>query len=277
MHHIRNPQPTSLARSVAVLALTAACTSALAHDTWLAAEQRSVQAGAALHLDMTSGEHFPVPGSSIARDRIGHAACQQGATPFPLEPGRRGAKELRLDAKPPAAGGVTCWVQLKPRPLDLSADLVALYLDEIDATADVRATWSAMPAPKRWNETYTKNAKVIVPAVSSPPTSAAAPHRLTLEFRPEADLSAGQLAGPLAVRVLRDGQPLAGLSVALASEAGGTPQRQRSDAQGRVVFATPAPGRWMLSGTELRSLNAKEGTWESQFTTLVFELLPTRP
>jgi uncharacterized GH25 family protein len=263
-----------MARCALVVVLAASCASALAHDTWLAAEQRTVQARSPLRLGMTSGEHFPVPGSSIDRDRIAHAGCQQGPAKFPLEPGRRGAKELHLEAKPPAQGAATCWVRLKPRTLDLTPDLVALYLEEIDATADIRKSWADMPAPKRWNETYTKNAKVIVPAGSSPPAIAGAAPTLTLELQPEADLSVGKLAGPLAVRVLRDGLPLAGLSVALVSEAGGTPQRQRSDAQGRVVFATQAPGRWMLSGTALRSLSAKEGTWESQFTTLVFELLP---
>lgn len=75
--------------------------------------------------------------------------------------------------------------------------------------------------------------------------------------------------------MLRDGQSLAGLSVALGSEAGGTPQRLRSDTQGRMVFTTPALGRWMLSGIDLRSLNAAQETWESQFTTLGFEVLPS--
>lgn len=272
-HHPRS----FIARGALVVVLVASCASALAHDTWLAAEQRTVQARSPLRLGMTSGEHFPVAGSSIDRDRIAQASCQQGNAKFALQPGRRAAKQLHLDAKPPAEGGVTCWAQLKPRTLDLSADLVALYLDEIDATADVRKTWADMPAPKRWNETYTKNAKVIVPAAATVPATVAAVHQLTLELQPETDLSAGKLAGPLAVRVLRDGQPLAGLSVALGSEAGGTPQRQRSDAQGRVVFATPAPGRWMLSGTDLRALDPALGHWESQFTTLVFELLPKSP
>lgn len=50
------------------------------------------------------------------------------------------------------------------------------------------------------------------------------------------------------------------------------PQRARSDAAGRVSIARPAEGRWMLSATDLRSTDAQQGAWESEFSTLVFDV-----
>lgn len=254
-------------------ALVCAAGPVFAHDTWLAADQRQVPPGAELVFDMTSGDHFPVMGSSIARERIELSSCLQGAAAFPVLPVERAAKALRLAARPPAAGAVTCWIQLKPRALDLAASKIAGYLDEIDAPAAVRNAWESAPAPKKWNEVYTKNARVIVPAAGSPAMKAG-PVGMKLEFVPQVDLASGQVAGKLPWVVLRDGKPLAGLSVALTGEHGGKPARQRSDAQGRVEFAAPAAGRWMLSATDLRPIDAAAGKWESQFATLVFEVLP---
>lgn len=77
------------------------------------------------------------------------------------------------------------------------------------------------------------------------------------------------------VLVLLDGKPREGLSIALTGEKAGKPQRLRSDAQGRVSFPMPKPGRWMLSATDLVARDAGKGEWESQFSTLVFEVPAT--
>jgi len=267
---MRMPQSIRLAACMAALT----CLPALAHDSWLAAGSRTVQAGALLALDMTSAEHFPKPGTGIAPERIESAACLQAGQRFALQPGDRTGAVLQLSARPPAAGGVLCWVQLKPRALDLAPGKVQEYLDEIDAPAAVRAAWTS--GPRRWHETYTKHAKVIVPAPGRPATQPQAPVGLALEFVPLSDWSTGQPGERLALQVLRGGQPLAGLSVALTGEQGPPAVRQRSDANGRVSFSRPAPGRWMLSATDLRPVGT-DGSWDSHFSTLVFELLVPSP
>jgi hypothetical protein len=246
-----------------------------AHDTWLSAEQTVVGAGQTLRLNITSGEAFPVPGTAIAPDRIELASCMQGSARFELKAGRRQAKVLELRATPPAAGGVSCIVRLAPRKLDLDVGKVQHYLDEIDAPSTVREAWKASPEPKRWMEIYSKNAQVIVPGRSGRDgTAPGLPSGLTLGFFTDQALAQGSVSGPLGVTLLRDGKPLAGVSVNLSAHAGGQPQRQRSDQNGRVSFAQPAPGKWMLSATDLRLVDAGQSRWESQFATLVFEVLP---
>jgi hypothetical protein len=248
---------------------------ASAHDTWLTTEQQRVLAGKALQFSLTSGEHFPVPGAAIAPERIELASCLQGSVAFELKTGRRQAKVLELSATPPAAGGVSCSVRLAPRRLDLDVNKVQEYLDEIDAPQAVRDAWTASPEPKRWMETYTKNAQVVVPGrPGGLTTPSALPAGLKLGFVTDQALAQGAVNGPLGVTLLRDGKPLAGVSVSLSAQAGAPPQRQRTGLDGRVSFPHPAPGKWMLSATDLRLVDGSPTAWESQFATLVFEILP---
>lgn len=261
-----------LRRTLFLLMAAAIPSIALAHDSWLAAGQRTVQPGQALTFEMTSGDHFPVMGSSIARDRIALAACTQAGNKLALLPVSRAPKSLRLTTDVSSAAAVTCWVQLAPRTLDLKPAQVGGYLEEIDATAEARAAWAASPSPKRWRETYTKNAKVVVPQGTGT-AAASVPVGMKLEFVPSVDLGAGRVSGSLPVTVLLDGKPLAGISVALTGEKKGSVQRQRSDVNGRVEFPAPQAGRWMLSATDLRVVDVAQGTWDSQFSTLVFDIL----
>jgi uncharacterized GH25 family protein len=259
---------------VLALAITLPSIPANAHETWLAARQHTVSVNQTITFDMTSGERFPQPGSAIARERIELAACRQTIAIPELKPGTKLAKTLMLSARPTEQAGLNCWVKLAPRKLDLAVDKVQEYLDDIDAPASVRAAWANSPEPKKWIEVYTKNAQVIVPVKGHAKAASlpAAPVGLNLEFVPSADLSRGQVPGPFEVSLLRDGKPLEGISVSLWDTGKGEPLRQRSDAQGKVTFARLKPGRWMLSATDLRLVNASQSTWESQFGTLVFEI-----
>ena len=248
-----------------------------AHDTWLASKQTTVRAGTELDFDLTSGIRFPALDKGPKPERIGNSGCVQSGTKFDVTPGASRPKSLALKARVPANAGVTCYVELKPLLLDLKVTKINEYLDEIDAPESVRQAWAASPTPKRWLETYTKHAKTIIPSAAGQPAAGApAPVGLALEFVPEVDLSTGQLKDMLPVKVLRDGQPLAGLSVELVSARDSKGTWKKTDAQGRVEFAAPAPGRWMLRATDLRQTNAAESTWDSRFGTLVFEILPAK-
>ena len=265
---------TSKLRNLAAVFVMCVGFSASAHDTWLASDQRVLSNGAELNLQMTSGERFPMLGSVIAPNRIARSACQQGAATFDFKPGRREPKALRLTATPPEAGAVTCWVQLAPRTLELKEAEVAHYLDEVDAPTSVRQAWENAALPRRWVETYTKNAKVVVPAeTASKGLPSGPPVGLKLELVLRADLSAGRSVGDFSVQALLDGRPQAGLSVALTGEGPDKPQRARTNANGEASFKAPGLGRWMLSATDLRPAEQRPGEWESQFTTLVFEIL----
>lgn len=264
-------------RVAAAISLALSSMAVWAHDTWLAAEQRAVRAGTSLEFLMTSGERFPTLGSLIAPRRIETSACRQGADIIPLKHAKREPKALRLITKTPTSDPVTCWVQLESRTLELDESTVAHYLDEIDASSTVRGAWAAAKPPRRWSETYTKNAKVMVPGtLKEGPSTAAAPVGLKLELVVLKDPTATPSDGSLPVLVLFDGKPREGLSIALTGEHDGPIQRQRTDASGRAIFKSPQAGRWMLSATDLVAVDASKGDWESQFSTLVFEIPVSR-
>lgn len=256
------------------LAVAVAPLATSAHETWLDASQRSVGRAATVEFRMSSGEQFPVLQSPIDPKRVDVAACRQADATLSLEIGRPTAKALRLSAKPATGDALTCWVQLRPRNFDLALGKVEAYLQEIDAPEAARRAWKSMPEPRKWNETYTKNAKAIVATAGAGAGAVPAPVGLKLEFVPMSDLTAGKIEGPLSFAVLLDGKPLMGLAVALWSEKKSEPVWRTSDALGRVSFAAPSAGRWMVSGTDLRVVDALAGKWESQFSTLVFDILP---
>ena len=246
-----------------------------AHETWLDASRGTASGAATVVFRMSSGEHFPTLESPIDPKRVEAAACRQGDATTSLQIGKPTAKALPLSTKPASGEALTCWVQLRPRNFDLALGKVEAYLKEIDAPDAARRAWQSMPEPRRWNETYTKNAKAIVPTAGvGVAGSAPAPVGLKLEFVPMSDLSTGKVEGSLDFAVLLEGKPLEGLAVALWSERKGEPVWRTSDARGRVSFAAPSAGRWMVSGTDLRVLDARAGKWESQFSTLVFDILP---
>ena len=72
--------------------------------------------------------------------------------------------------------------------------------------------------------------------------------------------------------MLKDGKPLADFSLGIVRE--GTTNRafKKTDAAGRAVFKVARAGKWLLRGTELRSSNKPATDWESDFTTLSFEV-----
>ena len=240
----------------------------LAHDTWLASTERHVPTGKALEFAMTSGERFPAAETAIAPNRIETANCHQSGKNFALKPDRKSDKTLHLKARPGNISTTTCWVQLKPRELTLDTAKVQEYLDEIDVPQATREAWAKAPEPRQWNETYTKNAKVIVSGADAAVTKDQ-PVGLKLELL----VASTPASSPtLSVTALLDGKPLAGLSVALTSERAGAVQRQRTNAQGQAAFPQPTAGRWMLSATDLRPDALNKGLWTSQFSTLVWDV-----
>jgi hypothetical protein len=151
----------------------------------------------------------------------------------------------------------------------LAPDKVPVYLQDIQATPEVRATWAAMQARGLpWRERYTKHARIEL----GPPSAWPAPVGLDLHI--ENSNSKARVGTNLSVQALRDGQPLAGLAVELRSEASPLGIWRRTDAQGRIALAVPLAGRWMLRGVDLRVSAADPDRWDSRFVTLAFDVAP---
>jgi uncharacterized GH25 family protein len=134
-------------------------------------------------------------------------------------------------------------------------------------------------------EAYSRCAKTVLetkteaPAeesVSSSPGQPERPLGLRLEIVPEVNpcrLSAGD---ELPVRVLFDGQPLAGALVEAVSQSDASAaEKIRSDAEGRAVFHLNREGLWLVRCVWM--VEAEEGLnadWESLWASLTLETRP---
>ena len=95
---------------------------------------------------------------------------------------------------------------------------------------------------------------------------------MPLEIVPEKDPTTLRAGDEFPVRVLRNGAPLADFSLGIVREGRTNRAFKKTDVAGRAVFKLPRAGKWLLRGTELRSSNKPAIDWESDFTTLSFEV-----
>jgi hypothetical protein len=207
---------------------------------------------------------FPTLESRIRPERVRRAGVRVAGHERALA-SRNGKNALFLDATGVDAGTAVAWVELHPRPLELTPAQVDEYLEEIGEKERLGAAWAARPEPKRWREVYRKLAKTVFPVGDGDDESWRDPVGLALEIVPETSPARVAPGGDFAVRVLKDSRPLADFAVS-AVRGGGKRDLRRTDAEGRVTFVLDRAGPWMLAGVDLRA--GKDGDWTSDFTTL---------
>ena len=265
----------SLTTALAVLAGNAD-----AHDSWFAALPRTDRGEAVFAFG--TGNQFPVHEVSIPLAQLASSGCQgesQRAAPMRWVGDRPIAMLLRSARPVPSAAALSCWAQLHPIDIDIDNNTVEVYLKEVNALPAVRERWEALRARGvRWQETYTKHARIELGASGAGEPTAALPAAIAglgLDLRLE---SYGPLrvGDTLRAQLLRDGQPLAGQPLELRSDLSPVGIWRQTDAEGRISVTVPLAARWLLRGVELRASERRADAWDSRFITLAFEVLPKR-
>ena len=260
------------------LLLGGAASLAGAHETWLLPEDFAPPAGESVAFMLTSGMGFPGLGSGVDRRRIEEAVLLQGDDEQSLVPagGREGALEL---SGIPGIGVACAWVRLRARVLEIeAAEDVEHYLEEIGAPEAVWSAWRESRGTVVWRESYSKLARSYLAGAGDEtmeaPSDACwnAPSGARFDILPTSDPAALEAGNSLELRLIFDGEPLAGQAVALVREGGKPGPLLRSDASGRVTVALEGPGRHMIYGTNLRRTEGDDFSWESDFTTLTFSV-----
>src|SRR6185295_6042623 len=182
-------------------------------------------------------------------------------------------KSLLFKAQLSEPGIATMLVELKPRTLVLTPRLVKEYLDEIGAPDSIRQQWESAKKPRRWREQYTKHSKTFV-RVGEPQSdrSWADPVGMQLEIVPEKDPTTLRPGDELTVLVLKNGVPLPGIAVGIVSAGDTKGKIHKTGADGRAMLRLDRGGRWLLRVTELRKSSKAGIDWESNFTTLTFQV-----
>jgi hypothetical protein len=216
---------------------------------------------------------FPALDTSIKPERIDRAICRLAGHTFALTDYSPAPKSLAFKARLSESGVATMWVELKPRSLVLTPKLVKEYLDEIGAPELIRGQWDNAKRPRRWREVYTKHSKTFVRVGEAQSDSSwTAPAGMQLEIVPENDPTTLRVGEELAVRVLKNGAPLPNISVGIVGAGDSKGKIQKTDAEGRATFRLDRRGRWLLRVTELRRASQPGVDWESDFTTLTFQV-----
>ncbi len=253
----------SARRVLSGLALLLAAAAAQAHDTWLRVEP---SAASQLVLALGTGEQYPTMQTPIQRDELARQGCRTADGVRAMRPGRNTGAALLL-ATPRGSGPIGCWAQTEPLDIELQPAFVARYLEEIAAAEPLRQAWAAQQAAgKPWRERYAKHARIALAGDSGAPAQG----DMALDVRIESP-APWRAGDTVAVRVLRDGRPLAELPLQWLNATLPKGIWTRTDADGRAELRLPAAGEWLLRGTELRQTDAAAGTWDSRFLTLVFE------
>ena len=244
----------------------------LAHDTWLIPDQFNLAPKSTVTLDMTSGMEFPKLDVGPKPERVESAQCRLAGRTFDIANKVVAPNSLQFKTELADVGVATFWVKLPARSIELTPDQVKEYLDEVDAPEALRKEWAAMKE-QRWRESYTKHPKTFA-RVGEPSSdrSWAEPVGMLLEIVPEKDPTILKPGDDFSVRVLKEGKPFAdfALNAVTAGETKG--DSRKTDSNGRITFHVGKEGRWLLRGTDIRKSNKAESDWESDFTTLTFEV-----
>jgi uncharacterized GH25 family protein len=257
---------------IAALFLTAIAP-ASAHDTWLIPAQFKIAPGVTATFDLTSGMAFPALDVGPKRERIQAVVCRLGGQTFELNDFEAAPNSLRIKGALSDPGVAALWVTSSPKQIELKADDVHHYLDEIDAPSTVREQWSTAKDPKRWRESYRKHAKTFVRVGDAKADSSwREPVGMFLEIVPEKDPTALRAGDDFPVRVLKDGKPLGAFSLGIVAEDDPKGSIQKTDESGRATFRLDKAGPLLLRGTDLRRSTKQDVDWESDFSTLTIQV-----
>lgn len=252
---------------------------ARAHDTWF--EPAPATARGELGLVLGTGTQYPTFEFPIRLPQLAAHGCRAEGVPaarLAWVADRPDALALRSAQPLAGAAGAVCWAQLHPIELDdIGPEIVALYLDEINAPPAVRAAWAAQQARGvRWHERYVKHARIELDAVraAGSPATPARPVPMGMDALLTAPRRPVRAGDALEFQVLRDGMPLADQAVEFRSDLSRFGVWRRTDRDGRVRFTPPLSARWLLRAVDLRLADRDPDRWDSRFLTLVFDVMP---
>ena len=261
---------------MALLGATMLAANAFAHDFWIAPSAFRIPVQTLVKLHLMLG---PPESTEVVRrdpDRIRDFFTVSPSDQRVPVPGLDGADPAGL-LRPREEGLWTVGYRSQDAFLELEAAKFEQYLREegLEHVLDARREAKQSNEPGR--EIYSRCAKALLLVGAGGDA----------RVRPEARLPARALRreGPLhprtwstfPFRLLRDNAGVAGILVAaIQRDAKGAVETKldaRTDATGRVAFALPKPGTWIVKCVSMaRSKDPVRADWESLWATLTFEV-----
>ncbi len=273
----RRPAPLRWAWGLVVLA-SLAPVSATGHDLWILAGQYHLEPFETTRVFINNGDLFPESLTLLGQHRVTALALHGPMETRPISEFRVEDKSLSFEISPTKAGSHVVALSTRPRRVRLKAKEFNEYLDDsglesILATRE-ELSESGTPAVER----YTKWAKALIdvgePEADEEKPAWSKPVGHTMEIVPDANPNELTAGGSFGLRVLYEGEPLAGVAVA-GGKAGGAAGEvlTRTDADGHANVTILSSGRWYLRAIHMiQRKDDPEVRWESFWCTLTFEV-----
>ena len=257
-------------RHLMLLTLLLTATPTLAHDLWMEPTSFRPPVGAIVGVRLRVGDHLlgePVPRDPVL---INQFIVVDSSRRAPVV-GRDGADPAGLFRA--VQGLQIIGYRSNPSPLVLSPEKFDQYLKEegLEAIAMRRA---GLTAGRQVREIFSRSAKSLV--LTGPPSQAQSDRAIGLPLELVAERNPYMMTSDqeLPIRLLYEGQPLANaLVVALNGLDPSKMLKTRSGADGRVKFALPTAGMWLIKAVHMVPAPAQSNAdWASVWASLTFEL-----
>lgn len=249
------------------MTLAVSASSLLAHDFWIEPSTYRPAVGQNLTVSLLVGQNFSgdtIPRSSRLIDSF--VVREQGSErPVNGFENQDPAGLLRIE-KP---GLAIVAYRSKPYPLQLAADKFEEFLkvEGLEQISAMRAKRGESAKPDR--ELFYRYAKAFIVAGKNSDD-----FRHSFGFRYELIPETNPMApSSLRVRAMFEGKPLAGVVVsAVHRDDPNARLSARTDAKGRVTFALPRGGVWMVKSVQMvPAPTSTNADWESLWASFTFE------
>lgn len=267
--------------SICTLALAAPL---VAHEFWATPSTWTAAPGSAVTLLANVGDRFPHATSFTTPERVESVRLVGPATDQPVPgPYRRERDSLAADVRLPSAPGTYVGVfVIRPRVGEKTGAIFEEHLRHqgLDDVAAERARRQETQTAVR--ERYSRYGKTLVQAGSGGDESnATRPLGLKIELVPLTNPIRLRPGGELRVRLLLDGQPVAGALVGAIDAgakvgAGEWPVTARTDASGEAALVLSNHGPWLIRAVRMQRRSGERGPdaadWETYWASLTFAM-----
>ena len=275
-----SPSPRAILTAALCVGLVG---SAFAHELWVTTTAWDAQPGATVTILANVGDKFPNANSFTTPDRIESVRLIGPASDELIKGAlRRDKDSLAADVTlPSAAGTYVAVVSVKPRTGEKSADVFAAHLEHqgLDHVREERKRRGG--GSKAVRERYSRYGKTLIRVGDSRSEAATKPAGLKIELVPLVDPTRLRQGDRLRLRLLYEGQPIAGTLVgaifaSATSKPDEWPLTARTDPGGEVEFTLENPGPWLIRAVHMvRSKGEardQAADWETFWASLTFAL-----
>jgi len=273
----RRPAPERWAWGLVFLA-SLAPGSATGHDLWVLAGQYHLEPFETTRVFINNGDLFPESLSLFGEHRVEELTLHGPTDVKHISEFRVEGKSLSFEISPTKAGSHIVALATRARRVRLKAKDFNDYLDDTGLESILATREELGESGEAAVERYSKWAKAFIDVgvleVDEENPAWSKPIGHAIEIIPDENPNDVTAGGSFGVRVLYDGEPLAGVTVA-GGKAGGAAGEilTRTDADGHASVTILSSGRWYLRSVHMiRHENDPEVRWESFWCTLTFEV-----